>query len=468
MGTQNPYMVQGLKPVGTQTVDGSLIDEDTDRYMGQPDGPDEYIETLDRTVGTFIDPCEYMRLPKDSGMSWLMYHVPRDLRGFYFPDQMPDKWKEAHPDEYEALGNRVDKRGYTLCSATTRAGTSCQRRAVNLSGKCGAHGGKLHPLDKVIHEHRAHLAQEAGPEHGLTKAIEKRMTPREVTPEFESRMTKWQKLLSGMISVDDLDDEELARCQCRGKDGEFHGPPPRDIPRALKDRMVKKVFERVEDQMRTSLPEMIQVLIQIAVSDVYEAADRIKAATWISERMLGKVPDKVIVAQEKPWETVLGGLAGGSRAVSRAQRGVADEEEILEAELVSDGDYLVSSDGSTTAIPDVDVSVLDTTGDSDDDGEPDPLETPTQVGVDDTPPRDPYTRQQTIAEAEAKRLATRQLAKDLKQKRKDALRRRIVAREQGFTSTKPIPFKDTMRVRDGVVYHRFSLPRLNAKGTATV
>ena len=303
MATSGPHTtIAGVKARGKTYLDNM------DDLVGQPDGPMKFIPEFGFEVPTYLDPRTDLYKEKDPGKTSLMHHIPINKRGFYKPHQTAD----YDPDEYDYI---VDNMGWAVCTSTTAAGNPCSRRAANYSWLCGVHGGKLHPLNKIQNDDRDSMQVKGG---GWGNAA---------NPEVIERMTRLQKLAQGIISVDDLDDEELARGQCRGRDGKFAGLPPRQIPHGLHQRMVNELFKRADEKLQHSLINVVETMVEVANGDAYEPADRIKAATWIFERVRGKNPDVVIHSQDKPWEMALGHItmSEGTRAESRQARGLDPE-----------------------------------------------------------------------------------------------------------------------------------------------
>lgn len=287
---------------------------------GKPDGPMKWIDEFGCEVGTFTQARKDLIKKKDPGQTSLMYHVPFDKRGYYKPDQCAD----YDPEEYDYL---IDDRGYAMCTLNKKDGTPCSRRAMHMSWKCSAHGGKLHPLDKIVNDDRDMMPTADGSE-GLTGV--------DRDPTLLDRMTRFQKLCQGIISVEDLDDEELARGQCRNRDGGFSARPPKMIPKAVHDRMVEQLFERANQAFKVALVPAVETLGKIAIGDAYEPADRIKAASLIVDRVMGKNAEVIVHKQDSPWELALSTITGGSRAESRKARGLDPETgEPIDAEIVS-------------------------------------------------------------------------------------------------------------------------------------
>lgn len=116
-------------------------------------------------------------------------------------------------------------------------------------------------------------------------------------------------LLRGELTVADLDDEELARGQLRGDDGNFHGRKTNLVPRAMHDEMVRRILDRGKEKMREDFFGAIDVIATVMNDSTVDANVRLKAADMIITRIAGKPADKVDVAiAVKPWEGTLKGI----------------------------------------------------------------------------------------------------------------------------------------------------------------
>lgn len=128
---------------------------------------------------------------------------------------------------------------------------------------------------------------------------------------------RFQDLLTGKLSIEELDDEELLRGYPKHPEYGFgwgSGRPPSMIPRALHDRMVSELFKRADQQLKESLLDVVTTMTTIAKDPGFEAKDRIKAAQWVFERIRGKVPDVVQFKQDKPFEIIMEGIVTGPRS----------------------------------------------------------------------------------------------------------------------------------------------------------
>jgi hypothetical protein len=105
--------------------------------------------------------------------------------------------------------------------------------------------------------------------------------------------SRYEQLLSGALTVDDLDDEEILRGQCRDKNGNFTGRPPTKYPRALHNGLRKEFQNRINQRWNEGADIALSTLIEVMQSRMAAAPARVRAAEIWMERVQGKVPDKV-------------------------------------------------------------------------------------------------------------------------------------------------------------------------------
>ena len=357
---------------------------------GLPDGPEIFAPEFGCKVGTFTQRRGDLETRKlFENLPCVMYHVPFNKRGPYKPEHLAnfDAAKEY----------KTDHIGYVLCTAANKNAINeftkfCRRRAENRQPYCGAHGGKLHPLDK-----------------------------RDVKPVDPATLTRWEQLEIGYISVDDLDDEELRRGQCRRADGDF---PQRtkQIPRQIYDKMVNRLFERAQEMFRQNLFTAVETLGTIVEGDAYEPADRIKAANIIIDRVLGKSVEKVdLTVEQKPYERILKGVNfSESREEARLRR-----ENATTAEGLDEDDWIEGEiDETWTPESPAPLAITQTTGIA---AAPATSSTPPSGQKEDTP-------------AATKAEVAKESAQSLKDKIKASRNRRFAARTHGLPTTADIPY----------------------------
>lgn len=408
--------------------------------VGQPDGPLLFVPELGIEVGTFTSKRADLAPNNKSNGQWLMHHVPSNRRG---------TWRiTSLPKDYGDTGKFItDELQYVMCSGFSKwTGDPCGSRAVNSSHFCSVHGGALHPLDKVRRTESNSVA-----------------VLKEVDP---ATMTRWQQLCAGFISADDLDDEELARGRTRDlATGRFIGPDPRNVPKALHDRMVKELFQRADQKLKENLLDVVDSITEIAKGQAYEPADRLKAATWVFERLRGKAADVVVHTQDKPWEHIYSNITGGSRAESRAARGIIDveaDDEILPADYLDE--EMRNAPGNVKSyagtqevyrhfepVEEIPVPV----------GDPLKEAEPIQVTATEIAPQGPEARARWEAEkAEERRLAEdpAAAAKALKDRLAKARGKRYAARAMGQTNVDHVPMSLKVKVVDGKAHVKFVDP----------
>lgn len=146
---------------------------------------------------------------------------------------------------------------------------------------------------------------------------------------------RYARFMAGEIKVEDLDDEEVARGQLRNEAGTFAGRPPTVVPAELVQAMRREWLSRAEDKLRNALLEKgIGTLTELAGSDRVDPAVRLRAATALIERVMGKVPDKIQLAAEDPVEALFRNILSDPEGL-RDPHPVPHELSAEERELLS-------------------------------------------------------------------------------------------------------------------------------------
>lgn len=366
---------------------------------GEPDGPQEWHPELGQKVGTYLTPGFAGR----AKVPTIQHHVPIEYRGPWKPDEslipMPEDYRTNDLGQvlcvkgYWEMSNRAHRK--RLDRGTGLAQSPCGRFAANRTFFCTTHGGALHPLDKLVEERPA---------------------------------TRYDKFRKGILTIEDLDNEELAFQQIKNGDGSFptrRKPIPRDTMIAMSEELMR----RHKSQIAAATSGAINTMIEISKSNAYEGADRVNASKWIAERQLGKEPDKVIIEQSKPWEVAFAGIAGGPREDALAL------DNIVEAEVVETGPDAETGPESIAYVPegweDNDIEPeLDDMVDSD-------PELDSDHSVADVDEQETVDAYDVVAEQQRKA----QEAAELKERLKVAKARRIAARSKGLDTVDDRPFK---------------------------
>lgn len=411
----DPLMDPNIPTVTVMDLANLPVDK---QLKGQPDGPVAYEPTLRMNVPTYIDPRKDLIVGKHT--TTLMHHVPTNMRG---------PWKDENGQ-------------WVICSEYSKSTDArCRLKAQNRVPLCGMHGGALHPLDK---RKEVDWSDPSIPRHILFRF--------------------------GKLDPELMTEEELARGSIRKEDGSWMNN--KQVPIAVHDQMVRELFKRADVMLQSNLISAVQAMADIAGGTAYEPADRIKAAAWIYERVRGKVPDQIVHTQAQPWEVVFDGLAGGSRAESRAARGI---EGAVDAEVVDDGmvqEYVgppVPTDDGVSMDEYIEEEPYDEIEEAIDRERrtPEPAVRygaagrPETYTPDDTPPLDVRARDQVDAhhESEAERVAAEKKA--FAERMKIARRKRFASQAKGLSHVEAFGYvpKGT-KTEDGNRLVKFTDPKL--------
>ena len=212
----------------------------------------------------------------------------------YYPEELVDFDR--------ARTYRRDAKGYHLCEATV----ACPNLAIDYCGYCA--------------EHRGDRGAQA--------------------------ISRFDAFRMGALPVEQLEDWELVRGVARQPKGIKANRNLREVSNANMvpldqyRAMVSELFKRHDEKLRGMADAAIETLFEIMCNDANEPADRIKAATWIYERVRGKQAEtlKLQVDTAEPWQQVIEGIARVTRdeAHAGAQAQLPSAPEPLEAEIISD------------------------------------------------------------------------------------------------------------------------------------
>lgn len=105
--------------------------------------------------------------------------------------------------------------------------------------------------------------------------------------------------------VEELDQEELARCQLRASDGSFTGRPPQFVPREFVLACQRDQKRRFEEIFQKDVLRIAEEYVRLAQNEDIPAKDRAKMMQYAMERIYGGIPKDIRIAQEQPWEQLV-------------------------------------------------------------------------------------------------------------------------------------------------------------------
>lgn len=126
----------------------------------------------------------------------------------------------------------------------------------------------------------------------------KRSKARAVAPPPPAR---YQAFIDGVLTVEDLDDDEVFKLRLRNKDGSFSGRPPISLPNVFLEAMRREQHKRFTANMAAKVAAAeatIDRLMDPAHVPGASDATAFKAAQFVIERFAGKTPDNVNIKAE--------------------------------------------------------------------------------------------------------------------------------------------------------------------------
>lgn len=145
--------------------------------------------------------------------------------------------------------------------------------------------------------------------------------------------------------VETLSPEELVYGKLKNKDGTFGGRPPTWVPAEFHRACIRELLRRGKRMWQESYLEAIDAMVAIASGQVRGATpgERIKAAQFVIERIEGKVPERLEIGADSPWQMIISDIvtevpesAVQQAKAARLELTEAVQREIHEAEVVED------------------------------------------------------------------------------------------------------------------------------------
>lgn len=114
-----------------------------------------------------------------------------------------------------------------------------------------------------------------------------------------------EAILNGDMDLTAWSEEELLRGQRRAHTGRFTGRPPKVVPMAVHNELVRRRMSKAADLLNESIVDAVLLLRQVVTDEEAAYTDRIKASQLILDRVMGKAPERIELSLEPPWATAL-------------------------------------------------------------------------------------------------------------------------------------------------------------------
>lgn len=112
-------------------------------------------------------------------------------------------------------------------------------------------------------------------------------------------------ILNGTEDLSIWSEEELIRGQRRASNGRWMGRKPNVVPKAIHDELVKRKMTKAYDLLNESIYDAVAVLVDVAQDKSADAQVRIKAATEILNRTMGKPTERMQLAVTAEFDRVV-------------------------------------------------------------------------------------------------------------------------------------------------------------------
>lgn len=113
-------------------------------------------------------------------------------------------------------------------------------------------------------------------------------------------------VLIGRDDVSTWDNEELRRGRRRDKNGGWAGKDPIIVAKAVHDELVQRTLSEANKLLTENLTKALEILVNIMQDEDVDAKERLTAIRMITDRAMGKEPQRLEVdTGDKPWQVAI-------------------------------------------------------------------------------------------------------------------------------------------------------------------
>ena len=165
-----------------------------------------------------------------------------------------------------------------------------------------------------------HICKECWNAKGRAKYAERRV----VSARDLDRVGKY---VQGYIEIQELSNDEIFGSYVLNDDGTQVSI--NRLAEKFRTKFSRELGRRINDYLRSKAPRAVEIMFDLANSDFVEPGDRIKAAQWLAERVIGKTPEVLVLGNaDKPYEAIFG------NAIETSSRETYRSHNIIDAEVV--------------------------------------------------------------------------------------------------------------------------------------
>jgi hypothetical protein len=166
-------------------------------------------------------------------------------------------------------------------------------------------------------------------------------TPRRKLLRKDGKRTRLSRgntdIVEGRVNFDEWDDEEILRGRKRAEDGSWRGRPPSIVPAVVHQQVVKRNVTAAQAILTESVERAAEVLKELMDGADVKDETKLRAATLVLERIMGKQPDVVAVTvADKPYQVLMGELMDDTSDIMDADSWEVDDGEEQEVGLEQD------------------------------------------------------------------------------------------------------------------------------------
>jgi hypothetical protein len=108
-------------------------------------------------------------------------------------------------------------------------------------------------------------------------------------------------IINGEEDLTKWSDTELQKGMRRDRNGSFTGRPPRIVPAAVHQELVRRQLSKAQSLLNESVVDAVLLLREVVKNEDADYGHRIKASSLIMDRVMGRAPEHITLSIDPPW-----------------------------------------------------------------------------------------------------------------------------------------------------------------------